>query len=394
MNDSYMFTSESVTAGHPDKLCDQISDAIVGRVLRQDPLARVISECAVSTGIVFVSVKLAANAAIDVARSAREVIGAAGYNGEEFNAATCTVMTSMSEAAPAEGRIDERTLDEDALDTVTAHDQVTLFGYACRQTPAWLPLPVWLSRKLARRLAGVREPDDHDYLTPDGKTQVGVEFRGRVPQRIHSVTVVAGVRPGGAVPPGRLREELAAQVIDAAFADEPIRPDERTRISINPNDALVPWGPATHAGLTGRKTADDTYGEYARHSGAALSGKDPSRIDRIGAYAARHAALNVVAAGLADECEVMLSYSIGLARPVSIEIQTFGTHHIAERELAERVRRTFDFRPAAIVRRFALRDLPQRHPDGFYARLAAYGHVGRPELQLPWENTSAAAALG
>jgi len=393
MKPHFMFTSESVTAGHPDKMCDRISDAIVGRALRQDPLARVISECAASTGIVFVSVKLEGHAAIDVAHTARDVIRSLGYTGAGFDAATCTVMTSLTESDPSVPFGDERLLDEASFDTVPAHDQVTLFGYACRQTPAFIPLPVWMSRKLARRLATARESEGLSYLSPDGKTQVGVEFHDRVATRIHSVTVAAGQYPGAGAPLSRLRDDVMTQVIHAAFEDEPIKPDDRTRIAINPDGSMPAGGPASHAGLTGRKTADDTYGQYARHSGAALSGKDPSRIDRIGAYAARHAALNVVAAGLADECEVMLSYSIGLAHPVSIEVETFGTNHLPEEEIAARIRRHFDFRPAAVITRFGLRDLPLQHADGFYPQLAAYGHVGRPDLALPWEDTSAAHTL-
>jgi S-adenosylmethionine synthetase len=394
MKREFMFTCESVTGGHPDKLCDQISDAVVGRVLRQDPLGQVVAECAVSTGIVFMSVKLAAAASIDLPNTARQVIREVGYREGDFDAATCTVMTSVTEAPPAADRVDEGGLDEEGIERVTAREQVTLFGYACSHTPVLMPLPLWLSQRLSRRLAQVAQDGTLPYLHPDGKTQVGVEFRDRLPARIHSIALVAAPRGTGAVSAERLRTDLVDSVVGPVFSDLELAPDHRTLVAVNAEGPPPRPGPLGHAGLTGRKTAEDTYGEYARCSSAALSGKDPSRIDRAGAYAARQAAKAVVAAGLARECEVMLSYTIGQARPVSVEVETFGTGTMAVDKITRRVRSVFDFRPAAVIRSLQLRGLPGRSPDGFYQRLAAGGQMGRVELDLPWEDvTQGAAAL-
>lgn len=392
MQDTFMFTSESVTEGHPDKLCDRISDAIVGSFLRRDRSARVVAECAVSTGIVFLSVKYRSSAHVDVAEIARGVIAGAGYRDGTFDAKRCTVMTSLNEMPPDGVHVDERTLSDGELDRVLAQDQATLFGFACLHTQSMIPLPIWLAHRLARRLADARSSGELPYLAPDGKTQVGVEFRDRRPQRIHGLTLICS-QHADAPATARIREDLLEHVIAASFDGEELRPDQDTRIAINPEGPIVEGGPAFHAGLTGRKTAVDTYGEFARHSGAALSGKDPSRIDRIGAYAARHAAKNVVAAGLASECEVQLSYSIGEPHPVSVHVETFGTNAIADREIEHRVRRRFDFRVAAIEKRFGLRELPARHPDGFFAKLAAYGHMGRVDIELPWERLDEVDAL-
>jgi S-adenosylmethionine synthetase len=268
-----------------------------------------------------------------------------------------------------------------------------VFGFASNQTDALLPLPIWLAHKLARRLGAARLEKRLRYLAPDGKTQVAVEFRDRRPQRIHSVTLIASQYETGDPTPARLRDDLIEHVIGPAFCSEALLPDMNTRIFVNPDGPQVPGGPTLHSGLTGRKNAMDTYGEYARHSESALSGKDPTRIDRVGAYAARHAAKNVVAAGLADECEVQLSYSVGQARPVSVQIDTRGTGRIADDEIADRVLRVFDFRPAAIVRAFRLRALPSEVRGGFFRQLAAYGHMGRMDLPVPWETTDRAAAL-
>ncbi len=397
MKRDFIFSSESVTEGHPDKLCDRISDALVGQYLRRDPLARVTAECAVSTGILFVAVRLASDAVVDVPFVARDVIRDIGYErdgSQTFNARDCTVMTTLSEfdRSPLEA-VDEMAMTHADIDRVVARDQVTVFGFACTHTPTLMPLPVWLAHKLARRLAAVRR-EHLPELLPDGKTQVSVEFRDRRPARIHGLTVVTTQRDVRAGDADRLRARVREFVIEGAFADEEIRPDARTRIAINPEGVFAGGGPAAHSGLTGRKTAVDTYGEYARHSGAALSGKDPSRIDRVGAYAARHAARNVVAAGLATECEVQLTYAIGLSAPVSVQVETFGTSPIDEGEVERRVRAACDFRPAAIVRRFGLRRLPPARPDGFYVTLAAYGHVGRIDIELPWEQTDLVDVLG
>jgi S-adenosylmethionine synthetase len=393
MQPDFVFSSESVTAGHPDKLCDQISDAIVDAHLAQDPQARVVAECAVSTGILFLSVKCRSKARIDASACARDVLRAVGYSNERgFDGRTCTIMTNLHEQ-PDDGRsgLDEEDLDEAGMDRVTARDQATLFGFACLDTDDGMPLPIWLAHRLARRLSAVQR--ELDYLSPDGKTQVAVEYREYKPVRIDGISIVAcqpnRLRPAPEVLEGDIRE----RVIDHVFKELPFKPDERTRIAINPDGPVAPGGPALHAGLTGRKTAVDGYGEFARHGAAALSGKDPSRIDRVGSYAARHAALHVVRAGLAARCEIQLSYSIGLSRPVSVLVNTFGTGRLPDEVLVTRVSNVFDFRPAAIIKRFGLRSLPARREGGFYRNLAVYGQIGRNDLDAPWERLDKLRAL-
>ncbi|MGE0679460.1 MAG: methionine adenosyltransferase [Candidatus Binatia bacterium] len=397
MKNNFMFTSESVTEGHPDKLCDQISDAILDRFLQQDPYSGVITECAVSTSIVFIAARFASTASVDIPNVARQVISQIGYGQPVFNGKTCSIVTSLRELPPEERRVfDEHQLSDEEIEGISVKNQVTVFGFACDQTPAFLPLPIWLAHRLARRLTSVRLQKILPYLAPDGKTQVGVEYRNRRPSRIHSLTVVGSqnmAAAAGGPTLATLRHDLQEAIINFVFLEEPIRPDEKTRIFINPDGPFVVGGPSVHSGLTGRKNAIDTYGEYSRHSGAALSGKDPTRIDRVGAYAARYAAKNVVAAGLATECEVQLSYSIGLARPVSVQVETFGTGVIPDEEIAARLGQHFDFRLAGILRQFNLRYLPATVRGGFYRKLAAYGHVGRMDIGLPWEVTDKAALL-
>lgn len=386
MKTAFVFTSESVTAGHPDKLCDQISDAIVGRLLRRDRVAKVIAECATSAGIVFVSLRFLSEASVDISTVARSVIRQVGYDHEQFNPRTCAVMTSVI-GYPSNTRAphDEGSLSDLELDRLPVSDQATVFGFACRHTDELMPLPVWLANRLARELDNARESGDLPFLSPDGKVQVAVEFVERKPVRIYGISVVAGQTELTKPTPGQLEEALRERVIKRVFETEHVKPDAKTRIAINPEGMVLYGGPHAHAGLTGRKSGADMYGEFARQSNASLSGKDPSRIDRVAVYAARHAAKNVVAAGLADDCEVQLSYSIGVAAPVSVQVQTFGTAKIDEAEIAARIRRSFDFRLGAIVRDYALRDLPSRSEDGFFVKLSAYGHLGRPELSLPWE---------
>ncbi len=387
MKRNFVFMSESVTEGHPDKLCDQMSDAILDRFLEQDPYARVIAECAVSISVVFIAARFASAATADLPAIARGVIAQTGYDEPGFNARSVSVLTSLQELPPAaRGDFDERRLSEEEIERIPARNQATLFGFACHQSPALMPLPIWLANRLARRLAEVRRRGVMGYLSPDGKVQVGVEYREGRPWRIHSIAVTAS---RGAEQPGlrRLREDLQEAVIAAVFETEGLAPDRRTRVLINPEGTFETGGPATHSGLTGRKNAIDTYGEYSRHSGKALSGKDPLRIDRVGAYAARYAAKNVVAAGLAEECEVALSYTIGLARPVSVQVETFGSGRLSDEEITRRLERAVDFRLAGILRRFNLRRLPALHKGSFYRRLAAYGQVGRTDLALPWEET-------
>lgn len=391
MRQDFVFTSESVTEGHPDKLCDQISDAIVDHFLQQDPLSRVIAECAVATGILFIAARFDSSASVDIPAVARQAINQIGYSQNDFNAATCSIMTSVKEL-PAEGfrRFDERRMSEEEIENIAVKNQVNVFGFACDHTAALMPLPLWLAHKLARRLTAVRLQRQLTYLAPDGSTQVGVEFRNRQPYRIHSITLVASQTDETLPSPSRLCDDLIELVIRPVFMDEKIKPDANTGIFINPDGPFIGGGPAMHSGLTGRKNAIDTYGEYSRHSGSALSGKDPLRIDRVGAYAARYAAKNIVAAGLATDCEVQLSYSIGLSHPVSIQVETFGTGRIADVAIATRLESQFDFRLGGILRQFNLRYLPSIHKGGFYRKLAAYGHVGRMDIGLPWEVTDKA----
>ena len=397
MQNDFVFTSESVTEGHPDKLCDQISDAIVDRFLQQDPRARVIAECAASTAILFVAARFDARASIDFPAVARQVIDQVGYDQPAFNGKTCSIVTSLKEL-PTDGywRFDEQHLADEEIDRITVKNQVNVFGFACNQTPALMPLPIWLAHQLARQLTRARRTRLLPYLAPDGKTQVGVEYRQRRPYRIHSITVIASQNaPASATGPTlqRLQDDVRAAIIAPVFQEEALQPDARTQIFVNPDGAFLLGGPSVHSGLTGRKNAIDTYGEYSRHSGAALSGKDPTRIDRIGAYMARYAAKNIVAAGLAKECEVQLSYSIGLARPVSMQLETFGTGIIPDAAITALVEQHFDFRLASIMRQFRLRALPTLRQGGFYQKLAAYGHVGRLDMALPWEVTDKVEVL-
>ncbi|ARV57789.1 methionine adenosyltransferase [Nostocales cyanobacterium HT-58-2] len=388
MKKDFMFTSESVTEGHPDKLCDQISDAILDRFLLQDPYARITTECAVATGIVFIAARFESSASVDFTNIARQVIDEVGYEQKEFNGKTCSILTSLKELPTDEDRFfDERNLSDEEIERIPVRNQANVFGFACNQTYALMPLPIWLAHKIAKRLSEVRRQNLLSYLTPDGKTQVGVEYRNCRPYRIYSITVIASQNKASKPDLNQLRNDIREAVIQPIFQDEQIKPDSNTKIFINPDGPFIKGGPAVHSGLTGRKNAIDTYGEYAKHSGSALSGKDPIRIDRVGAYAARYAAKNIVAANLADECEVQLSYSIGLSRPVSIQVQTFGTGKISDEEITTLLEKHFDFRLAGIIKQFNLRFLPSLTKGGFYRKLATYGHVGRVDLDLPWEKT-------
>jgi len=389
-----MFTSESVTEGHPDKLCDQISDAIVDDYLRQDPCARIRTECAVSSAVVFIAARFSSTATVDLSRTARRVIEEVGYDEPDFNATACSILTIPKEQPlDQKSRFNERTLSEKALGRIAVRNQVTVFGFACDQTPALMPLPIWLAHNLSRQLSAVRLQGTLPYLMPDGRVQVGIEFKNRKPYRIYSVTVETSQKRARTPSMKRLYEDIVESVITPVFKTEEIRPDKRTRVFVNPDGPVVVGGPSHHSGLTGRKSAVDMYGEYARHSGKALSGKDPLRIDRVGAYVARFAAKNVVAAGLAPECEVTLSYALGLPRPVSLQVDTFGTGKIPDTEIGSLVKEHVDFRLAGILKEFNLRHLPSTHPGGFYQDLAAYGHVGRMDLDLPWERTDKAPLL-
>jgi S-adenosylmethionine synthetase len=386
MKRDFVHTSESATDGHPDKLCDQISDAIVDRFFETDPKSRIIAECAVSSSIVFIAARFWSSAKIDFPNAARKVIRKIGYMHDEFNYMTCSILTSLKEMTPDQNFLfDEANLTEEEIDMIPSTDQVTIFGFACNQTPELMPLPIILAHKLARRLSEVRVNNILPYLGPDGTTQVGVQFKDGLPYRIHSLTINASQMDRSNPKPDVLRDDILSLVVKEVFRHQEIKPDNDTRYFINPYGALKLGGPSVHSGLTGRKNAMDTYGGYSRNSGSALSGKDPLRIDRVGAYAARYAAKNVVAAGLSDECEVQLSYSTGLAKPVSIQIETRGAGKIGDDEIAAMVERCFDFRLGAIVRNFNLRRLPSQTKKGFYRNLAVYGHFGRHDLSLPWE---------
>jgi len=392
MKKDFMFTSESVTAGHPDKLCDQISDAILDRCLQQQPESRAIVECAISAAILFIAARFEPNLSVDFTTVARDVIDSVGYHRTGFSGKHCSILTSLEKMSPQDNFNEEQLSDEE-IEKIAARDQATVFGFACDQTPVLMPMPIWLAHQLARRLHEVQLQKLLPYLSPDGKTLVGVEYKNRQPKRIHSITILASQNDPTTPNLKQLRDEIRQSVIEPVFAEAPIQPDEQTRIYINPEGILSPGGPESHAGLTGRKNAIDTYGEYAKHSGAALSGKDPTRIDRVGAYAARYAAKNVVAADLARECEVQLSYSLGLSRPVSVQVETFGTGQISEEEIATRLEQQFEFRLAGIIKQLQLRSRPALSDDGFFQKLAAYGHVGRTDLDLPWEATDRADLL-
>jgi S-adenosylmethionine synthetase len=387
MKQNFMFSSESVTEGHPDKLCDQISDAIVDKFLQRDPYSRVVAECAVATAIVFIAARFESDAVVDFTKIARQVIKQVGYNDPDFNANTCSIITSLKELPSSGYRYwDARQLSDAELDLIPVKDQVTVFGFACNQTPTLMPLPIWLAHSLARRLTTVRQEKILSYIAPDGKTQVGVEYIDRKPYRIHSISILASQNQQNASPVANLQQEIKEAIIDYVFKDQDIKPDNDTRIFIDFDQSFAIGGPSVHSGLTGRKNAIDTYGEYSRHSGAALSGKDPTRIDRVGAYVARYAAKNIVAAQLASECEVQVTYSMGLARPVSIQVETFGTGKIPDADIVGLLEEHFDFRLGGIIRKFNLRALPAISDGGFYRKLAAYGHVGRDDLKnLPWE---------
>lgn len=386
MKKDFMFASESVTAGHPDKLCDQISDAIVDRFLQQDPYARIITECAVSTAVVFIAARFEPNVNVDFTNVARQAIAQVGYDQPDFNSKTCSILTSLKELPRQPDRyFDEKNLSDAEIEQIPARNIVNVFGFACNQTSALMPMPIWLAHKLARQLNSVKLQKVLPYLAPDGKTQVGIEYKNCRPHRIHSIGVIASQNSSSTPNLKELQADIQATVIDPVFQDAEIQPDEKTRIFINPDGPVEIGGPSVHSGVTGRKNDVDTYGEYSKHSGSALSGKDPTRIDKVGAYAARYAAKNVVAAGLATECEVQLSYSIGFSRPVSVQVETFGTGKIADEEITILLEKHFDFRLVGIIKQFNLRFLPSLTKGGFYQKLAAYGHVGRTDIELPWE---------
>ena len=393
MHKRVMFTSESVTEGHPDKMCDQIADAVVDQFLVQDPFSRIRVECAVSSAILFIAANFSSKAVVDLAGVARKVIKRIGYNQADFNPTSCSILTApQAQSLKKRMTFDTGSISDRGIDKVTGKNQVTLFGYACNQSPVLMPLPIYLAQKLAMQLTLTRKQMHLPYLSPDGKVQVGVTYKDNQPKGIHSVTITANQLTKKKPSLKKLRADVLEAVIKPVFAEAPLKLTTKTKIHINP-DGAHKGGPTKHGGLSGRKNAIDTYGEYARHSGKALSGKDPLRIDRIGAYAARYAAKNVVAAGLADICEIMLSYSIGQTRPVSLQVQTFGTGKVPDEHIAQLLPRHFDFRLAGILKQFDLRRLPAESPKGFFEQLASYGHFGRTDMDLPWEETDKAEEL-
>ena len=396
----YVFTSESVTEGHPDKICDQVSDAVLDACLSADPTSRVACEAVVNTGLCLITGEITSKAEVDFNKLVREVIKKIGYEGSSaggFDANSCAVLVALDQQSSdiAQGVDEAEDHSTDPLDQVGAGDQGIMFGFACDETPELMPLPISLAHRLARRLAFVRHQKIIDYLLPDGKTQVSVSYENGVPSSIDTILIstqhqseVDGLTLEKEVQQ-RISKDLWKFVVEPATEDLPLKPSQdSTRFLVNPTGKFVIGGPQGDAGLTGRKIIVDTYGGYARHGGGAFSGKDPTKVDRSAAYAARFVAKALVAANLAKKVEVQLSYAIGVAKPISILVDSFGTGKISDNELTKLVQDQFDLRPGAIIKTFNLQNLPSIRGGSFYRDTAAYGHFGRTDILLPWEDVS------
>lgn len=376
----WIFTSESVTEGHPDKVCDQISDAIVDEILKDDKDARVACETMATTGLILITGEITTKTYVDFTKIAREVLEDIGYNRAKFgfDATTCAVLSAIkdqsADIAMGVDRFKDKNFDEDEFDAIGAGDQGMMFGYACKETDEYMPLPISLAHKLSRKLSEIRENNTLEYLRPDGKSQVSVEYENGIPKRIENVVISAQHSPDVSIKD--LRNDIKKEVIDTILPKNLV--DENTSFYINPTGRFVVGGPMGDAGLTGRKIIVDTYGGYARHGGGAFSGKDPTKVDRSAAYYARYIAKNLVASGVCDKVEIGLAYAIGLARPTSIYVETFGTGKIPDNEIEKLVNRHFDPRPAAIIKNLNL-----LRP--IYRQVASYGHFGRNDLDLSWE---------
>ena len=408
---NYLFTSESVTEGHPDKVCDQISDAILDEFLTKDSKSRVAAETTVTTGMALVCGEITSDCYVDIPSVVRSTIKNIGYEGENgggFDYKTCAVLTSIDEQSTdiaggvnkaLESRDDNADVSSQETEEIGAGDQGIMFGYACDETPELMPLPISLAHKLSYRLSRVRKKGLVDYLRPDGKSQVTVEYVDGKPARIHTVLIstqhdpVIGIESDNQKVQAIIQKDIKELVIDYVFKNEKIKPDANTIILVNPSGRFVIGGPQGDAGLTGRKIIVDTYGGYSRHGGGAFSGKDPTKVDRSAAYAARYVAKNIVKAGLAEKCEIELAYAIGVAEPISVLVDTFGTGAIADEDLSELVSKNFDLKPIGIINKFDLRNLPAKNGGKFYQKLAAYGHMGRTDLEVPWEETDKAEIL-